>query len=138
MYLVGSMNVTHIDHVNIQIPDTEEALEDLLQFYRDALGFKPKKLDKYQAGERTSFAFRLGDLAMLHIRPVDDFTPPEQDNYDHFCFVLDATINEIKQLCEEHGITIRRESTPWGATGTRPAVYVEDPFGYVIELKASK
>ncbi len=129
------MNVTHIDHVNIRIPDTAEAVESSLSFYRGMLGFEPEKLDLYRDGERTSFAFRLGDTSLLHIRPVEDFSRPEQQNYDHFCLVLDASIEEIKTMLVEHDIPVRRESTPWGATGRSAAVYVEDPFGYVLELK---
>lgn len=132
------MDVTHIDHVNIRIPDTEEAVETAVGFYRDVLGFEPAKLDRYRDGERTSFAFRLGDTAMLHVRPVSDFAEPSQENYDHFCLVMDASIDDIKQLLDEHAVPVRRESTPWGATGRAPAVYVADPFGYVIELKAGR
>lgn len=132
------MDVTHIDHINIRIPDTEEALENTVMFYRDVLGFEPKKLDLYRAGERTSFAFRLGDTAMLHIRPVEDFDRPEQENYDHFCLVIDADITDIKSMLAEHDIAIQRESEPWGATGRAPAAYIKDPFGYRIELKAGR
>jgi catechol 2,3-dioxygenase-like lactoylglutathione lyase family enzyme len=132
------MDVTQIDHVNIRIPDTEEAVETAVQFYRDVLGFEPAKLDRYRAGERTSFAFRMGETAMLHVRPVNDFKEPTQANYDHFCLVLDGGIDEIKQLLAENDVPIRRESEPWGAAGRAPAVYVADPFGYVIELKAGK
>jgi catechol 2,3-dioxygenase-like lactoylglutathione lyase family enzyme len=128
------MQVRHIDHVNIKIP--EDRVEDAVAFYRDVFGFEPEKLDAYRAGERTSFAFRLGETSLLHVRPVEDFEPPSGDNYDHFCLVLEAGIEELRDLLDEHGIEIRREGEPFGATGRAPAVYIEDPFGYVLELKA--
>lgn len=123
------MDVDTIDHVNIRIPAS--GVDDALAFYRDRLGFTPEKLDQYRAGERTSFAFRMGDTTLLHIRPVDDFERPGEENFDHFCIVTpdfeDARM-ELEDVTE-------REGTPWGATGRAPAIYVEDPFGYRIEIK---
>lgn len=127
------MNTRQIDHINIKIP--ADQLDDALTFYRDVLGFDPVKLDLYRQGERTSFAFRLGETALLHVRPVEDFVPPSGQNLDHICLVLDTGIETIRQRLTDHDITIDREGEPWGATGRAPAVYVTDPFGYQLELK---
>lgn len=127
------MDVVRIDHVNIRIP--EDGVEEALEFYRDTLGFKPEKLEKYRAGDRTSFAFRMGETSMIHVRPKESFETPEQKNYDHFCIVVDREVEEIKERFREHGVEIERESTPYGSTGRAPAVYVKDPFGYTIEVK---
>ncbi len=127
------MDAARIDHVNIRIP--RDGVEEAVSFYQDVLGFEPEKLELYRDGERTSFAFRLGDTAMLHVRPVDDFTRPEKGNYDHLCIVVDTGIGELKQHLDDHDIEIDREGTPWGSTGRAPAVYITDPFGYSIELK---
>lgn len=126
-----NMKYGGIDHVNIKIP--EDNLEECLEFYRDKLGFKPEKLDLYREGERTSFAFRISEEAMLHIRSVDDFGSPEGDNFDHFCILVDGELEQLKDRIDEENI--EREETPWGATGRAPAIYVRDPFGYVIEFK---
>lgn len=129
------MDVTRIDHVNIRIP--EDGVDRAVAFYQDVLGFAPEKMDKYRVGDRTSFAFRLGDTAMLHVRPVTDFEPPGQHNYDHFCIIVDESIEDVKSRLQEHDVVIDRESTPWGSTGRAPAVYITDPFGYRIEIKES-
>lgn len=123
------MNVQSIDHVNIRIPDS--GVERALEFYRDRLGFTPEKLELFQDGERTSFAFRMGPEALLHVRPVEDFEEPDGKNFDHFC-VITPDFEEVK---EELADEIKREGNPWGATGRAPAIYVEDPFGYRIEIK---
>lgn len=128
------MQARSIDHVNIRIP--ESGVEDALSFYRDALGFEPENLDAYREGERTLFSFRLADDCVLHVRPVESIEPPEKQNYDHFAIVVDESIDEVRTQLEEHGIDIERESTPLGATGRKPAVYVRDPFGYHLELKS--
>lgn len=129
------METRAIDHINIRIPD--DRVETALAFYRDALGFEPAKLDQYRAGERTSFAFWLGEDTLLHVRPVEDFKEPSGQNFDHVCLVLDATIETIKDQLQAHGIAINREGEPWGGTGRAPAVYVTDPFGYQLELKST-
>lgn len=128
--------MTGLDHINIRIPRGRE--EDALGFYRDVLGLEPMRLEAYRSGDRTSFFVRLGEDTVINIRPVDDFEPPTGRNYDHFCVRMDMTADELDALLEDHGIEVLREGTPLGATGRGPARYVEDPFGYVIELKAGR
>jgi catechol 2,3-dioxygenase-like lactoylglutathione lyase family enzyme len=127
-----------IDHVNVQIP--EDRVDDALEFYRDGLGFAAEKLEAYRDGERPLFSFRLSDSAVIHVRPIDpsEFEPPERTSYDHFAIVLDADIDEIRETLSAADIDVRRSSNPLGATGRNPAVYVDDPFGYVIELKSGQ
>ena len=127
------MNVRAIDHVNVRIPAS--GVDQAVEFYSTVLGFEPEQLDAYRAGDRTLFSFRLGDTAVLHIRPVEEFEPPSGANYDHFALVVDATVDEVKARLDGAGVEVRRSGNPLGATGRAPAVYVEDPFGYVIELK---
>lgn len=127
------MDTHHIDHVNIRIP--KSGVDDAVAFYADSLGFEPEQLDAYREGDRTLFSFRLGPESVLHVRPVNDFEPPSGTSYDHWAIVVTQPIREVKQRLEDAGINVRRESNPLGATGRAPAVYVEDPFGYIIELK---
>lgn len=127
------MRVTRIDHVNVRIP--ADGVAEAVHFYHDVLGFTPEKLDAYRAGERTSFFFRLGADALLTVRPTDMFTPPDDTGYDHCCLVVDTEISKVKERLQEHSIPIERESTPYGAAGRAPAVYIRDPFGYRIEIK---
>lgn len=126
------MEVERIDHVNIRIP--KNSVEKAVNFYQGLLGFEPKKLEKYKDGNRTSFAFRAGSTTMIHIRPVEDFKRPENNNFDHFCLIT-SEFNQVKNKLEEENVDILRESTPWGSKGRAPAIYIEDPFGYKIEIK---
>ena len=45
---------------------------------------------------------------------------------------------DVKKILEENDIEILREGNPLGAKGRGPGVYIEDPFGYRIELKTNK
>lgn len=124
-----------IDHINLRIP--KENVQKALEFYGDLLGFETWKLEDYRDDERTSFFFRIGDNALLNMRPKTDFQPPEGKNYDHFCIVVDRDIDNLEEELEDRGYNILRRGEPLGTQGRAPAVYVEDPFGYVIELKKS-
>lgn len=125
-----------IDHLNIRIP--EDGVQKALEFYRDILGFETWKLDDYRKDKRTSFFFKIGENALLNIRPKTDFQRPEGKNYDHFCIVADKEISKLEKDLENGGYSILRKSNPLGTQGRAPALYVEDPFGYVIKLKISK
>lgn len=127
------MEVRHIDHVNIKIPDDE--VDRAVEFYRDTLGLEPERLDAYRSGERTIFSFRLSPESILHVRPVDDFEPPSDKNFDHFAIRVGETVDQIKDRLADGDVDIERDGRPLGATGRAPAVYVRDPFGYLIEIK---
>jgi catechol 2,3-dioxygenase-like lactoylglutathione lyase family enzyme len=129
------MDASHIDHVNLRIP--ADSVERAVAFYRDALGFGIDGLERYEAGEKSFFDVRLTPEAVLHLWPTDGFDPPERENYDHVAIVVDHPIAEIRDRLEAAGVPIERELTPLGATGEAPAAYVEDPFGYTVELKSA-
>lgn len=130
------MQARAIDHVNFKIP--EDRVDEALAFYRDALGFGVEDLEAYREGDRPLFSFRLGDSCVVHVSPTDDFEAPSERNLRHVCIVLEATRDEVRAALEDAGYEVRRESNPKGATGRNPALYVEDPFGYVLELKQAE
>lgn len=109
-----------------------------MEFYNELLGFETWKLDSFREEKRTSFFFRLGENALLKIRPKTDFQRPEGKKYDHFCITINKDIDELEEELENKGYNVLRRGNPLGTQGRAPAVYVEDPFGYVIELKKSK
>lgn len=127
------MNVTAIDHVNLQIPN--DGIDTAIEFYRDVLGFEPENLALYNDGQKSFFSFRLTDTSVIHVRPVDDFREPSGHNYDHVALLIEESVEAVTQVLDDAGIGIERQSEPLGATGVAPAVYVTDPFGYLIEIK---
>lgn len=134
--LSRTMRARAIDHVNLRIPET--GVETALEFYRDVLGFEPENVDEYRLGDRGIFSFRLAESAVIHVRPVGDFEPPTDTNFDHVAIVVETTADDVRERLESADVDIVREGTPLGATGRNPAVYARDPFGYLLEFKQAR
>jgi catechol 2,3-dioxygenase-like lactoylglutathione lyase family enzyme len=128
------MDATAIDHLNLKIP--ADGLDDAVAFYGDALGFAVENRDLYEAGEKPFVSVRLTPDSVLHLRPTERFTPPSGDDFDHVAVRVDATVDEVRAELVAADVDVDQELTPLGATGEAPAVYVHDPFGYYVELKA--
>jgi catechol 2,3-dioxygenase-like lactoylglutathione lyase family enzyme len=123
------MDATAIDHVNLRVP--ADGIDAAREFYADRLGFD---IETYE--EKPFFDVRLASGAVFHLWPDETFERPTGENYDHVAVRLDHGIDEVKRRLDDAGVEVEREGTPHGATGTAPAVYVTDPFGYLVELKA--
>ena len=130
------MNATEIDHVKLRIPP--DGIDDALGFYRDALGFAVEGMDRYESGEKPFVSVRLAPGAVVHVEPDERFEPPARTGYDHVAVRIDDSIAGIERELEAAGIDVDRRLDPLGATGVAPAVYVTDPFGYRVELKAER
>jgi catechol 2,3-dioxygenase-like lactoylglutathione lyase family enzyme len=128
------MQARHIDHVNLRIP--ADGVDDAREFYGEQLGFEIED-DQYAAGEKPFFDVRLTPEAVVHLWPTEEFEPPAATNYDHVAVLVEESIGEIEAELDAAGVEIEQTlDDPLGATGEAPAVYVRDPFGYRVELKA--
>lgn len=128
------MDPVAIDHLNLKIPP--DGHDRALAFYRDTLGFDADRLDGFATDELPFFAIRLTDRSVIHFWPDLDFEPPSGQNYNHLSIHLDEPIESIKETLDTAGVSPEDERKVLGATGTARAVYVRDPFGYLVELKA--
>ncbi|MFB6167912.1 MAG: VOC family protein [Halobellus sp.] len=127
------MIASHLDHVNLRIPS--DGVDAAQTFYGERLGFGIEDT-LYAADEKPFFDVRLSSTAVIHLWPTDEFEPPTATNFNHACVVVEDSIERITDRLADAGVEVDRElSSPRGATGEAPAVYVTDPFGYRIELK---
>ena len=128
------MRARHIDHVNLRIP--ADGVDDAREFYGERLGFGIEDA-LYAADEKPFFDVRLSATAVVHVWPTEEFEPPTATNYDHVAVVVEESLDEIESELDAAGVEIEKTlDSPLGATGEAPAVYVRDPFGYRVELKA--
>ncbi|GGJ05110.1 hypothetical protein GCM10008995_13660 [Halobellus salinus] len=130
------MDATEIDHAKLRIP--ADGIDTSLGFYRDALGFGIDGMDLYESGDKPFFSVRLTPGSVIHVEPDKGFEPPARTAYDHVAVRIDDTIDGIERDLQAAGVEVDRRLDPLGATGVAPAVYVTDPFGYRLELKAER
>lgn len=129
------MDVTSLDHVALRIP--EDGVKQVLAFYGDALGLELENVDRYDRGDLDVVSARVSETGIIHFRPVAAFESPTDHSYDHLAITVADSIEDIKRRLREAGIEITVADTRLGATGTAPAVYVRDPFGYRLEIKTA-
>lgn len=130
------MNTRGIDHLCIEIP--ADGIDEFVELYRDTLGFEIESLDAYRTDEREYFCLRLTDKSFLQISPTAGFTPARDTGFDHLALAVDMPQSEILDRLDDSELHIRtviRDRV--GATGKRPAVYFDDPFGYTVELRST-
>ena len=129
------IRIREIDHLVLRT----ERVEAMIAFYTDVLGMSVER--------------RLDDIGLIQLRAgrsLVDIVPVDSEigrkgggapgaqgrNLDHFCVRVDpfdeAAIRvQLKAKGVEAGPTERR----YGAEGTGPSIYIEDPDGNTVELK---
>lgn len=138
------MHATAMDHVNLRYPEGE--LETALDFYCEKLGFEAEHVAYNEDGDPyvdhpSHFSVRFGETCLAHMTPESDptiinrYQSASETGFDHVSLLFDAPIADIESRLRAADIEIHREFEPTGATGTAPAVFVVDPFGYMLELK---
>ncbi len=122
-----TFHVERIDHVVLRVRD----LAAMVRFYEQALGFKVERtLDRINLVQMRAGASML-DLVVGE-RPAAG----AHGNMDHLAFRIapfdrDAIAAKLSGLGVTLGETVQR----YGAEGTGPSVYFNDPEGNQIELK---
>jgi glyoxylase I family protein len=120
-----SFRVERIDHVVLRVRD----LAAMVRFYEQALGFKVERtLDRIKLVQLRAGASLL-DL-------IEGERPTQGANMDHLAFQVvpfdrDAIASRLSAL----GIAVGETQERYGAEGTGPSVYFDDPEGNQIELK---
>ncbi|HWI77668.1 MAG TPA: VOC family protein [Ramlibacter sp.] len=127
--------IRDIDHIVLRVVD----LDRMLAFYRDALGCPVEK--------------RQDDIGLIQLRAgrsLIDLVPlggklgkaggaapgKEGRNLDHFCLRVDPFDEAaIRAQLAAHGIEGGAVESRYGAQGTGPSLYLNDPEGNVVELK---
>jgi glyoxylase I family protein len=120
-----TFHVERIDHVVLRVRD----LPAMVKFYEQALGFKVER-----TLERLSLVQMRAGASMLDL--VQGERPQSGANMDHLCFRIEPfDRSEIESRLSPLGIAIGETFERYGAEGTGPSVYFNDPEGNQIELK---
>lgn len=118
-------SIQRIDHVVLRARDPEA----LARFYGDALGMKVER--------------RLESIGLIQLRAGDsllDIVPGRDEsagkNMDHYCFEVSPFDGAaIRGQLARFGIDAAEPAERYGAKGTGPSIYFNDPEGNQVELK---
>ena len=121
-----------LDHVVLRV----RHLPRMLAFYRDVLGCPLEKrqesigLWQLRAGEALIDLLETGEAAAADMDAC-------QPNMDHFCLRLQSWDEPaLRAWLESHGVKVGAVTTRYGARGSGPSIYILDPEGNTVELKA--
>jgi catechol 2,3-dioxygenase-like lactoylglutathione lyase family enzyme len=129
------MRVLGLDHIVLRVRD----LDVSLRFYCDALGCEVER----RVDEIGLIQLRAG-RSLVDVVPVDGAlgraggAPPGDGgrNVDHFCLRIEPWDEEaLRKRLADHGIEAGEVARRYGAEGSGPSMYLEDPDGNVVELK---
>lgn len=130
------IRIDTLDHIVLRARDPER----LKAFYCGVLGCTVEKIQadigllQLRAG---GALIDLVDIAGKLGRAGGAAPGREGRNMDHFCLRLasfDAAA--IRAHLARHGIDAPEPASRYGAKGQGPSIYIEDPEGNVVELKA--
>ncbi|OZI60563.1 VOC family protein [Bordetella genomosp. 11] len=130
------MQVTGIDHVVLRV----KHMDRMIAFYQEVLGCQ--------------VAHRQDDLGLVHLRAgaslidlVDvagtlgrrggEAPTGTAGNMDHLCLrVADFDVQALRQELQAHGVEVGEIAERYGASGRATSIYLSDPEGNGLELRA--
>jgi catechol 2,3-dioxygenase-like lactoylglutathione lyase family enzyme len=120
--------IRNIDHVVIRAADIDRALA----FYCDVLGCR-----EVRRVESIGLIQLRAGSAMIDLIDAHENPPPDgPGNMDHFALRLESfDETELRAHLAAHGIDAGPLEQRFGAEGTGPSLYIEDPDGNTVELK---
>jgi catechol 2,3-dioxygenase-like lactoylglutathione lyase family enzyme len=127
--------ILDIDHVVLRVID----LDTMLRFYVGALGCRVERRQ-----DRIGLVQLRAGASLIDLVPVHGElgraggAPPgtEGHNMDHFCLRVEPfDADTIRQHLAVHGIHAGPVEQRYGARGSGPSIYLNDPEGNVVELK---
>ena len=130
-----SIKPRELDHVVLRVSDVSRALH----FYCEVIGCTEERsredLGLYQLRAGRSL-IDLVDVNGEIGRKGGPAPDSNGHNMDHFCVRLDPFDEPaIRKHLERNGIHAGPTETRYGAEGSGPSIYVQDPEGNTVELK---
>ena len=126
-----------LDHAVLRVADVERALA----FYVDILGCRPVRVEEWRHGEAPFPSVRVADASILDIVPLppgETHAEPPRQRLDHICIAIEpCDLASLAAAMADAGIHVDGDPAGrFGARGVGDSLYVTDPDGLVIELKA--
>lgn len=116
-----------IDHIVLVARDVEVTLA----WYQQHLGLSGLKVDKWRRGEVPFPSLRVNGHTIIDVLHGD---PDGGGHVAHLCFAVSP--DDLAALKADPTLEIEDEGIRFGARGNGPSIYVRDPDGLTVELKA--
>jgi glyoxylase I family protein len=134
----GALRIAGLDHLVLRVADLDRATA----FYRDVLGCSVEKWQPALGLLQLRAGSALIDLVTLDgpLGREGGAGPGQQGrNVDHFCVRLDAFEEAaLRAHLAAHGVEAGASAERYGADGYGPSIYIRDPDGNTVELKAPR
>lgn len=124
------IQILGLDHIVLRVSDVERALA----WYTDQLGLDPVRVDEWRAGDCPFPSVRVSESTIIDLIAGD--VDLDRRNLDHFCLVVSP--EDLTSIRADHRFDIVRDPDfeLYGAQGYADGLYLRDPDGNEIELRA--
>ena len=130
------MKLLGIDHIVLRTIDTQ-ALE---RFYVEVLGCTVERRNEVIGLTQLRAGAQLIDLVSVtgKLGQAGGAAPGKEGRYvDHICLrVCDFDVDVVAALLKNHGVTLGEIGERYGSTGLATSIYLDDPEGNHLELRA--
>ena len=124
------LDVTAMDHIVLRVSDVERSLD----WYTNMLGLQPVRLNEWRAGECPFPSVRVSADTIIDL--ISGEVDHDARNLDHLCLVVTAeSMDEVRQS-DAFDIVRDPDFALFGARGMADGLYIRDPDGNEIELRA--
>lgn len=128
------LGIVSLDHFVLNVGDVERSLD----FYAGILGLKPMRVEEFRRGDVSFPSLRVDANTII------DLFPPTMhggaasgSNVNHICFVTERDLGDVAAELQARGVAIvDRMERNFGARGYATSIYVKDPDGNVLEIRA--
>lgn len=124
------MRVEALDHIVLAVADVERSLA----WYCGELGLEPVRADEWRAGDAPFPSARISADTIIDL--IERGEDGGGGNLDHFCLVVSPEDLEQVRASDRFEIVRDPDFPLYGARGLADGLYIQDPDGNEIELRA--
>ena len=124
------VEVVAMDHIVLRVSDVQRSLD----WFITMLGLEPVRADEWQAGACPFPSVRISSDTIIDL--IDGNVDHDTRNLDHFCVVVTPQSMDEVRRSTNFDIVRDPDFALFGARGMADGLYIRDPDGNEIELRA--